>query len=145
MYKIIKAVIESKRYELEDMLKKLDTFWAQTQLSESEYTELVSLARANALAENSYAGTQARIDNLYQKVAELEERVRTLEGTTKESPDVTEFPEYIQPTGAHDAYYTGDKVTYNSKQYVCVAPEGIGVVWSPDVMPAYWEAAETTE
>lgn len=144
MYKIIKAVIESKRYELEDMLKKLDTFWAQGSLAEAEYNELVSLARANALVENSYAGTQARIDALYQKVTELEERVRNLEGTTEESPEVTEYPEYIQPTGAHDAYYTGDKVTYNSKQYVCVAPEGIGVVWSPDVMPAYWQT-ETTE
>ena len=29
-----------------------------------------------------------------------------------------EWPEWIQPTGAHDAYNTGDKVSHNSKHWV---------------------------
>lgn len=29
-----------------------------------------------------------------------------------------EWPEWIQPTGAHDAYNKGDKVTHNSKHWV---------------------------
>ena len=29
-----------------------------------------------------------------------------------------EFPEWIQPTGAHDAYRIGDKVSHNSKHWV---------------------------
>ena len=28
-----------------------------------------------------------------------------------------------KPTGAHDAYYAGDKITYNGKHYVCIMPE----------------------
>ena len=157
MYKIIKAVIDSKRYELTDMLKKLDTFWVQGSLSESEYNELVALARANALPENSYAGLQERMDALYAQLTEtrkeleaLKARVKALEsdgttedGTTEESPEVDEYPEYVAPTGAHDAYYAGAKVTYNGVRYVCVAPEGVAVVWNPDVMPSYWE--EVTE
>ena len=29
-----------------------------------------------------------------------------------------EFPEWVQPTGAHDAYNTGDKVSHNGKHWV---------------------------
>lgn len=29
-----------------------------------------------------------------------------------------EWPEWIQPTGAHDAYNTGDKVSHNGKHWV---------------------------
>ena len=28
-----------------------------------------------------------------------------------------EYPEWVQPTGAHDAYNTGDKVSYNGKHF----------------------------
>ena len=30
-----------------------------------------------------------------------------------------EWPEWIQPTGAHDAYNTGDKVSHNDKHWIC--------------------------
>ena len=29
-----------------------------------------------------------------------------------------EWPDWVQPTGAHDAYSIGDKVTYNGKRYI---------------------------
>ena len=32
---------------------------------------------------------------------------------------VEEWPEWIQPTGAHDAYNTGDKVSHNNKHWIC--------------------------
>lgn len=43
---------------------------------------------------------------------------------------VDEYPEWVQPTGAHDAYNIGDKVSYNGKHYVCTAD---GNVYAPDV------------
>ena len=43
---------------------------------------------------------------------------------------IEEFPEWIQPTGGHDAYQIGDKVTYNSKKWVSTAD---GNVWQPSV------------
>ena len=56
------------------------------------------------------------------------------------TPDVTpalwvvvsidEYPEWVQPTGAHDAYNTGDKVNYNGKHYVCTID---GNAYAPDV------------
>ena len=30
-----------------------------------------------------------------------------------------EWPEWVQPTGAHDAYMKGDKVSHNGKHWVC--------------------------
>ena len=38
---------------------------------------------------------------------------------------IDEYPEWVQPTGAHDAYNTGDKVSYNGKHYVCTADANI--------------------
>ena len=43
---------------------------------------------------------------------------------------IEEFPEWAQPTGAHDAYNIGDKVTYNGQHYVCTSD---GNVYAPDV------------
>ena len=47
-----------------------------------------------------------------------------------------EYPEWVQPTGAHDAYNIGDKVTYNGQHYVCTSNAN---VYAPDVYG--WEEA----
>lgn len=47
-----------------------------------------------------------------------------------------EWPEWVQPTGAHDAYNTGDKVSYNGKHYESVIDNN---VWSPADYPAGWK------
>lgn len=49
----------------------------------------------------------------------------------------TTYPEWVQPTGAHDAYNTGDRVTYNGKVYESTID---GNVWSPSAYPQGWEA-----
>lgn len=36
-----------------------------------------------------------------------------------------EWPEWVQPTGAHDAYMTGDKVTHNGKRWVCESDNNV--------------------
>ena len=43
---------------------------------------------------------------------------------------IDEYPEWVQPTGAHDAYNTGDKVSYNGKHYVCTIDANS---YAPDV------------
>ena len=43
---------------------------------------------------------------------------------------VDEYPEWVQPTGAHDAYNIGDRVTYNGQRYVCTTSAN---VYAPDV------------
>ena len=62
-----------------------------------------------------------------------EERVQVVEDRL----NAMEYPEFVQPTGAHDAYAKGAKVTYNGKRYVSVY-DGANV-WSPDALPSGWE------
>ncbi|MGZ1491325.1 hypothetical protein [Brevibacterium sediminis] len=45
-------------------------------------------------------------------------------------------PEYVAPTGAHDAYTTGDHVMFDGAEYVALQD---GLVWSPAEYPAGWE------
>ena len=142
MYEIIKTVINSGRFELTDILKKIDTLWVQGDLTEEEKTELVALAQKNANPENSFAPLQDQIDKLAKNQSLLEKRVYALEHPQETIEPTEEYPEYKQPTGAHDAYYNGDKVTYNSEKYVCIAPEGTPCVWSPDEYPSYWQKVE---
>ena len=49
---------------------------------------------------------------------------------------IEEWPEWVQPTGAHDAYAKGDKVTYKGKRYISLID---GNTYSPDAYPAGWE------
>ena len=79
MYEIIKAVITSGQYELKDMLTKIDTIWLQGALDDTQRTELVSLAREQAVPENSYADIQKQIESIYANIAELSQRITALE------------------------------------------------------------------
>ena len=53
--------------------------------------------------------------------------------------DENGYPVWSQPTGAHDAYNTGDIVDYNGTLYRSLID---GNVYSPDAYPAGWEIYE---
>jgi hypothetical protein len=50
--------------------------------------------------------------------------------------DDSGYPVWSQPTGAHDAYNTGDIVDYNGKLYESTID---GNVYAPDAYPAGWK------
>lgn len=45
-------------------------------------------------------------------------------------------PEFVKPTGQHDAYNTGELVTFNGDVYKALQD---GLVWSPADYPQGWE------
>lgn len=47
------------------------------------------------------------------------------------------YPEWIQPTGAHDAYNIGDRVSFEGQDYESVINAN---TWSPTAYPAGWQA-----
>lgn len=49
------------------------------------------------------------------------------------------YPVWSRPTGAHDAYNTGDIVNYNGVLYESLID---GNTWSPDEYPAGWKVVE---
>lgn len=65
------------------------------------------------------------------------------------TPDITpalfvvvsldEWPEFVQPTGAHDAYKKGDKITFEGKHYISLIDAN---VYSPTAYPAGWKEQE---
>ena len=149
MYEIIKNVILAGNYELVDMLYKINKMYIESAITEEQKTELDELARENAKAENSYEPIQEQLDNANSRIDSLEERIAKLEnGQATEEPSETveddEYPKYKQPTGAHDAYNIGDKITFNGKKYIC---QMNGCVWTPDAYPTGWQEVveETVE
>ena len=141
MHDTIKDVINSGRYELNDMLHKIDTLWVQGDLDDDQRDELVELARENATPEQTYAPIQEQIDQAFAQIKALGDRVAALEAgkTPEPSPEPEEWPAWVQPTGAHDCYNTGAKVTYNGQHYVSKID---GNVWSPEAYPAGWQVQE---
>lgn len=139
MYKIIKNVIESKDYVLEDILYKISKMYIEDRISEEEKTELDSLARQNAKAENSYS-IQKQLDNIFARLEALENMDKS--ESTEEPTELEEYKEFVQPTGAHDSYKAGDKITYKGKRYICKLDN---CVWTPEVYPQGWEEVVETE
>lgn len=152
MYSIIENVINSGRFDLSSMLKKIDTLWVQGDLTDDDRDTLIQKAQSNANPENSYAPLQDQINEIFNKIEVLEETINANAkgvlalktaveslGTsvTEPEPDpVDEWPAYTQPTGAHNAYNIGDKITYNGDHYICKMN---GCVWSPIEYPQGWE------
>lgn len=46
------------------------------------------------------------------------------------------IPDWVQPTGAHDAYNIGDRVTFNGQVYESLINAN---VWSPTDYPQGWQ------
>ena len=155
MFNIFKNVIETSDFDLRDILNKIEESYIKSSLSKEEQEELEEMARQHAKPENSYATVQTQIDNLAQQIKLLKETVEAnAKGTsalkdaveklggTVTTPTVQpeeEYPEYKQPTGAHDAYKIGDKITYYGKHYECIFN---GCVWTPDEYPQGWKGVE---
>ena len=150
MFDNIKNLIKSKSFELKDMLNKINIVWLESMITDEQMKELKELARQNAVAENSYAPLQERINNIYAEIDTIKAEIKKLKSETEEPTEpeepikTEEYSEYVQPTGAHDAYKIGDKITYNGKKYICKLD---GCVWDPITYPDAWEkvAEDDTE
>lgn len=127
LYNIIKNVITEGTYELSDMLKKIDTCWIKSQITDEEKYELIKLAQENA--------DPTMTTDIWKKLEELDRRMIFIEKKldTKLNPD--EYPEYV----VGKWYYKGDKITFESEKYICIAPEGYVCTWSPIEYPTYWK------
>ena len=116
-------------FDLAEMLERIDLYNVETKITDEEREALYALAREHAAPQYNY---DAEIEAIWAAIRELQQAQE--EGGGTEPTD--EWPEYVQPTGAHDAYGVGDKITWNGKHYICVLAN---CVWSPSVYPKAWE------
>lgn len=137
MFDVVLSVINTGIFELSDILVKIDTLWLKGDVDDDQRAALIDAAREKADPSSSYAPLQEQVNKLADDLAALASRVTALEGGGEELAE--EYPAYVQPTGTHDAYHKGNKVTFNGKRYTCVAPDGVAVVWDPDTYPDYWQ------
>lgn len=148
MKNLFQSVINRGNYDLQGLLRRIDEYHIIGRLTDAERDELIAAARGEATPGLNPTG---EIQRLWAAIRELNARITALEGGTTDAPEIgggedggenVTIPEYVQPTGAHDAYYTGDLVQYGGVVYECIAPEGVACVWSPEVMPDYWAVVE---
>ena len=130
------AAISLGGYGLAPMLGRIATAWARGEVTDGERAELEAAARDRARPEDSYAPALERLRALEAAVAEVRERLDALErGADAPDEPADEWPAYVQPTCAEDAYRVGDRVTWQGKRWVCAYE---GAVWTPAEYPAAW-------
>ena len=134
MFTTFQTIINAGGYDLIDLTKRIKTLYAMGELSEEEMKQLLEQAQTNAKPDDSYAPLAERVKAIEECLSNL----KTGSSTDFKEP-ADEWPEYVQPTGAHDAYHVGDKIAYNGKHYTCVLD---GCVWTPDTYPQGWQLAE---
>ena len=138
MKELFENVINNRDYELRDILNKIAERHINNDITDEEKTYLEELARNKANPQNSYAPNEDLIAQLFKRVEALEKVVfvETDEPVEDEEIIVDEYPLYVQPTGSHDAYKVGDKITFNDKRYTCTMDN---CVWNPSTYPNAWE------
>lgn len=156
MYEIIKQVIESGRYELNDMLKKIDTIWIQGNITEEQKNELVELAQSKANPENSYAPLQEQITEAFNKIDDLQKSTNTniqeiaalktaienLGGSVVEpEPEPEEeYPEWYKWNGIGDVpWQDGSKCSHNGSKWISHKKDNVWEPGGPGVYDYIWE------
>lgn len=140
MFKTFQTIINAGGYDLIDLTQRIKTMYTMGELTEDEVEQLLKQAQDNAEPDNSYAPLADRVKAIEEWEMTIEDRLAKLESSSSTNPGALEepadeWPEYKQPTGAHDAYHVGDKITYNGKHYTCIYD---GCVWTPDAYPQGW-------
>lgn len=145
MYEIFKNVIDSKEYSLDDILKKIDTKWVQSRLTDEQRDELILLAQTNADPIQSNAPLQKQIEEISKKQIALEDTVEKLSATVQkiketvegggtvvpdpEPPITEEYPVWEPYNGIPPVpYQVGSKVTHDGKKWESMVPNN---VWEP--------------
>ena len=94
-------------------------------------------------------GIAAEKDKIYRFGDDLYRCIQPHTTQSDWTPDITpalfvkisleEFPQWVQPTGAHDAYNKGDKVSDEGKHWIS---EIDGNVWKPGTVVGAWSEIE---
>ena len=135
MYEMIKTVIASRTYtDSNALIAKIQRLYIEGPLTESQYTELrTMLAEQNPVKTYDVEG---ELDRVWVELRRIASIVDSMPEPTPEPEPSEDVPDWVQPTGAHDAYQKGDKVRYNGDVYESLID---GNVWSPDAYPAGWQ------
>mgnify|MGYP002514879038 CR=1 FL=1 len=127
--------------EAEEIRKAIDTF-AENQTDETLIDNKVAF-------EWWRPGIAAEKDKIYRFGDDLYRCIQPHTTQDDWTPDkvpalfvkisLEEYPQWVQPTGAHDAYNKGDKVSDEGKHWIS---EMDGNVWKPGTVAGAWSEIE---
>ena len=122
-------ITRAKAYKLRAMIVK-----ASTSLSDEDALSAIELYPLWK------TGTAYTVDERIRYNNTLYRCVQSHTSQDDWTPDITpalwtvvsldEYPEWVQPTGAQDAYHIGDKVSHNGKHWISTVDSN---VWMPSV------------
>lgn len=134
MYEIMRNVILAQDTPVEELQRRIDTFYAEGKLTEEEKRELEALVFSCQTPHAEKAELGKRVDALAAKVSDIEKRVAALEGA-----EPGEFPEWVSWDGVSTDYQPGAIVMHNGVKWLNVL-ENMQNVWEPGVADdRYWK------
>ena len=142
-YEDLRAQIASGDFRLQAMLDKLTRLYIEDMLTEEEYDDLMQLARDNANPDKEIEENTDIIKQLMQHVTMSEEKLKDLEARIAKLEDPESEPK--EPTVTYEEYdpykwyYKDMTCSFEGKNYICIAPEGVVCTWSPAGYPPYWK------
>ena len=145
-YEDLRAQISSGDFKLQAMLDKLTRLYIEDMLTEDEYDALMQLARDNANPDKEIEENTDIVKQLMQRVTESEQKLKDLEARIVKLEDPEAEPEEpvvtYEPYDQHKWYYKDMTCSFEGKNYICIAPEGVVCTWSPAGYPSYWKLVE---
>ena len=142
-YEDLRAQISSGEFKLQAMLDKLTRLYIEDMLAEEEYDDLMQLARDNANQDKDIEDNTDIIKQLMSKVTVLEQTVAAMDARIKKLEDPETEPEEpvvaYEEYDTHKWYYKDMTCSFEGKNYICIAPEGVVCTWSPAGYPSYWK------
>lgn len=145
-YEDLRAQISSGDFKLQAMLDKLTRLYIEDMLTEEEYDALMQLARDNANPDKEIEENTDIIKQLMQRVTESEQKLKDLEARVVKLEDPEVEPEEpvvtYEPYDPYKWYYKDMTCSFEGKNYICIAPEGVVCTWSPAGYPSYWKLVE---
>lgn len=152
-----KAINELSR-RLFETEQKLDNYFKQLHDANAEKISIIAAAADDQMAMRGIdlypywkEGQVVAAEERYQHNSILYRCIQAHTTQADWAPDATpalwavvsleEWPEWVQPTGAHDAYAKGAKVTHNGTKYISLVDAN---TWEPGAAGSenLWQAAE---
>ena len=113
---------------------------AATNLTDEDALQAVGLFPQWVVEHTYVVGERLQYKNVLYRVVQA--HTSQADWTPDKTPalfvvvSLDEWPEFVQPTGVHDSYNKGDKVTFNGKHYISLIDAN---VYSPAAYPAGWQ------
>ena len=128
MYDTLWNIIQSGDYDLPDITRKIDIFYAEGKISDDQRADLLEQVTEHADPERERPDWAEMVERLAERVTALEARLDAGEG---EIPDSDKIPAWRPWDGLSALYAKGDKVAHNGKTWVSLVDNNC---WEPGII-----------